>query len=88
MDNFIKEPGSVEGTLKSFEMLISNTPNINIVNREIPEGCKLVAHDTGDGWYLAVEDRNGKEVAILAWPKSWPEKIFPDDLRKFGFEII
>jgi hypothetical protein len=53
-----------------------------------PEGCKLVAHDTGDGWYLGVEDGEGSEVAMLEWPSGWPETMPATKLREFGFEIV
>jgi hypothetical protein len=56
--------------------------------RQTPEGCKLVAHDTGDGWYLGVEDDKGNEVAMLDWPKAWPESMSASRLREIGFEVI
>lgn len=56
--------------------------------RDAPEGCKLVAHNTGDGWYLGVEDREGEEVAQLAWPDVWPESMTGAALHKIGFDIL
>jgi hypothetical protein len=53
-----------------------------------PEGCKLVAHDTGDGWALMVESRKGETVAYLDWPKIWPEVMAAKDLRRIGFEVV
>jgi hypothetical protein len=40
-----------------------------------PEGCTLLAVDTGDGWELEVgypenDERGGEAVALLAWPAS------------------
>lgn len=62
------------------------------MSKEIPEGCKLIAHykgdGWGDGWYLAVQDTKANEIAILAWPEPWPEKMTSDELEFFGFEII
>jgi hypothetical protein len=52
-----------------------------------PEECVLTAHNTGDGWCLAVEDRKENVVAYLRWPKAWPETIDKSSLEKFGFEI-
>lgn len=60
----------------------------SVIDSNTPEGCKLVAHDTGDGWYLGVEDSDGNEVAMLAWPSSWPEAISGKRLREFGFEVL
>lgn len=53
-----------------------------------PEGCILVAHDTGDGWYLGVKDSKGNTVAMLDWPKAWPETMSASRLREIGFEIV
>ena len=46
---------------------------------EVPEDCKLVAHHTGDGWVLAVEDKrlSGNVLYYLAWPASWPQSGRP-----------
>lgn len=54
---------------------------------ETPEGCKLVAHNTGDGWALTVQDQNGDTVAMLEWPESWPEIMNADQIREAGFRI-
>lgn len=53
-----------------------------------PEGCILVAHDTGDGWYLGVEDGKGETVAMLDWPKTWPETMTAKQLIECGFLIV
>lgn len=55
---------------------------------KIPEGCKLVALHTGDGWYLAVQDRNLNEIAILDWPFGEKEIKTSRELEACGFEII
>ena len=55
--------------------------------KRIPEGCKLVAVDGGDGFELEVCDKNGNCVAILAWPDKWPKIMATSDLEKYGFEI-
>lgn len=52
------------------------------------EECKLIAHNTGDGWALAVENLRGYVVCYLAWPKSWPETVSAEQLRGYGFEIV
>lgn len=54
----------------------------------VPENCKLIALHTGDGWHLAVENQDGDEIAILAWPESWPGIMTDDDLTKCGFEVV
>lgn len=54
----------------------------------LPEGCVLVAHDTGDGWALGVENQKGDEICLLDWPDSWPERINTATLRKYGFKIV
>jgi len=53
----------------------------------IPENCKLIAHWTGEGWYLAVQDR-GRDIAILAYPEAWPESVDSNWLHANGFEIV
>lgn len=53
----------------------------------IPEECKLKAHHTGDAWLLYVEDRHGKTIAYLTWPKNWPENVSEVEVRGCGFEI-
>jgi hypothetical protein len=55
---------------------------------EIPEDCKLIAHWTGDGWYLAVQNAQGEDIAILAWPDQWPEKMTENALNLAGFQIV
>jgi chromosome segregation ATPase len=54
----------------------------------MPEGCKLAAVHTGDGWELDVRDSDGECLGILAWPKQWPEEMSSETLTKYGFEII
>lgn len=54
----------------------------------IPENCKLIAHNTGDGWYLAVQDIPGEDIAILAWPWGDEEKKNAKQLEEYGFEIV
>ena len=51
------------------------------------EDCKLVAEWTGDGWSLEVQTTDGDTVALLGWPKAWPEKVNSTDLERFGFEV-
>lgn len=53
-----------------------------------PEGCKLIAHHTGEGWHLAVENAEGDEVAMLEWPPSWPDSVNADFIRKCGFQVV
>jgi len=71
-------------------LIISKFVNLThkSMSNEIPEGCKLIAHHTGDGWYLAVQDTEGNDIAILDWPDSWPEEMTTEQLRIFGFEIV
>lgn len=51
------------------------------------EGCKMVAHWTGDGWHLAVQTQAGEEIAYLEWPEQWPEKMTTQALQLAGFEV-
>jgi len=53
-----------------------------------PEGCWLIAFDTGEGWALAVEDEHRNTVAYLAWPKVWPERVTRQKLWECGFEVL
>ncbi len=57
----------------------------------IPEGCNLVAVADGSGdeaeLSLRVE-KDGEAVALLAWPKSWPEKVTRQKVEQYGFEFI
>lgn len=62
--------------------------NLNRKEPMTPEGCKLIAHHTGEGWHLAVEDTDSEEVAMLEWPASWPDEVGPDFLRKCGFQVV
>lgn len=55
--------------------------------KEVPEGCKLVAVWGGDGWLLEVNTQEGDCVAILEWPKAWPDSMTSEQLEKIGFEI-
>ena len=52
-----------------------------------PEGCRLVACHDGEGWGLEVHDRDGKFVAMLAWPEEWPESVDATFLTNAGFEV-
>lgn len=51
----------------------------------IPEGCKLVAAHTGDGWSLEVHDGE-RCIAYLEWPKAWPSEVTTQYLEAIGFE--
>lgn len=58
-----------------------------------PEGCTLLAVDTGEGWELEVgyplgHENEGEAVALLAWPPSWPEQMTSAKLTEFGFEVV
>lgn len=51
------------------------------------EDCTLIAHNTGEGWYLAVQNRDGDDIAILKWP--WGDKgKNAQQLEEYGYEII
>ena len=54
----------------------------------MPEGCILIAVDTGEGYSLEVQDTGGKTIAELAWPESWPERVSPAYLTVAGFTIL
>jgi anthranilate/para-aminobenzoate synthase component II len=54
----------------------------------IPEGCKLVAAHTGDGWILEIHDSENQAIGLLAWPKSWPESVTTEQLEAYGFEVV
>ena len=54
----------------------------------MPEGCILIAVDTGGGYSLEVQAPNGKTIAELAWPDSWPEIVTPAYLTVAGFKIL
>ncbi len=53
----------------------------------IPEGCKLVAAHTGDGWILEVHNSADETIGFLAWPKTWPASVTAKQLESFGFEV-
>jgi hypothetical protein len=54
--------------------------------KPIPEGCKLVAANTGDGWSLEVF--YGDEcIAMIEWPESWPGIMSSDKLKEYGWEV-
>ncbi len=55
---------------------------------ETPEDCCLVAHDTGDGWALAVEDTSHEIIAYLTWPSSFGESQTAAELQSKGFIIV
>jgi hypothetical protein len=54
----------------------------------LPENCTLVAHDTGDGWCLAVEDAEHSTIAMLAWPEAWPRTQTAVQRLLKGFVIV
>lgn len=53
-----------------------------------PEDCCLVAHDTGEGWALTVEDSSHETIAYLAWPTSFGESQTAAELQAKGFIIV
>lgn len=56
-----------------------------------PWDCELVAHDTGDGWALAVENPADPErdvIAYLKWPDSFGESQTAAQLEAKGFIIV
>ena len=57
-------------------------------NAMTPEDCILVAHWTGDGWALTVEDESGNCIAYLQWPNSLPETMTKQQLEEKGFEVV
>lgn len=54
----------------------------------VPEDCELVAHDTGDGWALCVENDEHDVIAYLKWPASFREFQTAEQLRAKGFVIV
>lgn len=54
---------------------------------ETPEDCTLEACWSGDGWVLAVRNKD-EVIAYLKWPEQWPDKVSTTQLEKFGFEIV
>jgi len=56
------------------------------------EECILIAHATGDGWHLAVLNRDGVEIAMLDFNKVIPKQfngyITASELRNLGYEIV
>jgi hypothetical protein len=54
----------------------------------MPESCRLVAIDTGEGYALEVQDSTGETIAELAWPESWPDIVSPAYLTVAGFKIL
>ena len=54
----------------------------------MPEGCILIAVDTGEGYSLEVESPGGKTLCELAWPESWPTTVTPAYLTVAGFKIL
>ena len=55
---------------------------------EISEDCRLVAHDTGDGWALAVENTQHDVIAYLFWPTVFGETQTAAELQAKGFIIV
>ena len=58
------------------------------LGRTCPEGCVLVAVRDAEGWCLTVEDADGEEVAMLAWPETWPERVGPEYMHVAGFKVV
>lgn len=54
----------------------------------IPEDGVLVAHDTGEGWALSVENETGDVVCYLKWPDKWPSTMTTKRLKEYGFKIV
>lgn len=59
----------------------------DVIRHDPPEGCKLEAHDSGDGWVLTAT-KKGEVVAYLDWPDTWPEQVTERQLKGFGFEVV
>lgn len=72
---------------KSLKVTVNQNTTMSAPNH-IPESCKLIAHHTGDGWYLAVQNAANEEIAILAWPKQWGDTVSSQQLETFGFEVV
>jgi hypothetical protein len=73
---------------RMFEFVTTNDGEIPF--DEPLESCKLTACHTGDGWALALEvtTASGHLVAMLDWPKAWPETVTTKELQQFGFEVV
>lgn len=78
-----------EGEYISASLLREAANDLQSAN-DIKENCKLVAHNTGDGWLLAVETAGtfGNTIAYLAWPATWPEGVTVQQIKSFGFEVV
>ena len=53
----------------------------------VPKGARMVAHETGAGWYLSYEVKEGNPVTLDYWPfgDRW---VMPHDLEALGFEVV
>ncbi len=52
----------------------------------IPEGCRLVAYDDVDTWYLDVLDEDGESVQVVEWP-FLSQLATSEHLKTLGFKI-
>jgi hypothetical protein len=67
---------------------LETTSELKGLVRLCPEGCILVAVRDADGWCLTVETTDGEEVAMLAWPETWPERVGPEYMHVAGFKVV
>jgi len=61
-------------------------PSVSQPMREekCPEGCKLVAVSTGEGWGLYVETQEGETIAVLDWDKVIGKKYSQSFSKRFA----
>jgi hypothetical protein len=64
---------------------VGNESAERAIMNKIPEGCKLIACYTGDGWSLEVHDGE-TVIAYLAWPDKWPMVLSSKEIQEKGFE--
>ena len=50
-------------------------------------GAWMVAHDSGDGWYLSWTNDDGDELAEIPWPFGDSE-IDAAEMERLGFEVV
>jgi hypothetical protein len=58
---------------------------MNIANTD-----QKVAHNTGDGWLLQYQNKDGDYYPEegFDWPDEWPDSVSASFLEERGFEIV
>ena len=55
--------------------------------QECGQQMKKIAHDTGDGWALSYDCKEG-HYEDIEWDDKWDDYMTVRDIKSLGFEIV